>query len=142
MRRTLLVVILVASIGALAGSTASTRPALAASCDPIQTPPVFQGQAPTAQTVLGFGLGSQEVTAAEADRYVQAVDAASPRVVSGVLATSWEGRPLRYALVGKPEHVTPPAWRRSALRPNACATPRRPPPRPPSSPRTPRRSSG
>ena len=77
MRRTLLVVILVASIGALAGSTASTRPALAASCDPIQTPPVFQGQAPTAQAVLGFGLGSQEVTAAEADRYVQAVDAAS-----------------------------------------------------------------
>ena len=107
MRRTLLVVILVASIGALAGSTASTRPALAASCDPIQTPPSFLGQAPTAQTVLGFGLGSQEVTAAEADRYVQAVDAASPRVVSGVLATSWEGRPLRYALVGTPEHVTP-----------------------------------
>jgi hypothetical protein len=128
MRRTLLVVILVASIGALAGSTASTRPALAASCDPIQTPPVFQGQAPTAQTVLGFGLGSQEVTAAEADRYVQAVDTASPRVVSGVLATSWEGRPLRYALVGTPEHV--------------CATPRRRPPRQPGSPRTPRRSSG
>ena len=36
-------VILVASIGALAGSTASTRPALAASCDPIQTPPTFAG---------------------------------------------------------------------------------------------------
>jgi hypothetical protein len=106
MRRTLLVVILVASIGAVAGSTASTRSALAASCDPIQTPPSFQGQAPTAEAVLGFGLGSQEVTAAEADRYVQAVDAASPRVVSGVLATSWQGRPLRYALVGTPEHVT------------------------------------
>ena len=123
MRRTLLVVILVASIGALAGSTASTRPALAASCDPIQTPPVFQGQAPTAQTVLGFGLGSQEVTAAEADRYVQAVDAASTRVVSGVLATSWEGRPLRYALVGTPEHVTPAGL--AAIR-AATATPARP----------------
>ena len=38
---------------------------------------------------------------------MQAVDAASPRVVSGVLGTSWENRPLRYAFVGKPEHVTP-----------------------------------
>ena len=47
--------------------------------------------------MLGFGLGSQEVTAAEADEYVQAVDAASSRVVSGVLATSWDGHPLRYA---------------------------------------------
>jgi hypothetical protein len=45
-----------------------TRPALGATCDPIQTPPTFAGQTPTAQTVLGFGLGSQEVTAAEADR--------------------------------------------------------------------------
>jgi hypothetical protein len=106
MRRALLFVLLVVSIGALAGSTAVSRPALGATCDPIQTPPTFAGQTPTAQTVLGFGLGSQEVTAAEADEYVQAVDAASSRVVSGVLATSWDGRPLRYALVGKPGNVT------------------------------------
>ena len=66
--RALLFVLLVVSIGALAGSTAVTRPALGATCDPIQTPPTFAGQTPTAQTVLGFGLGSQEVTAAEADR--------------------------------------------------------------------------
>ncbi len=75
MRRTLLAVILVASIGALAGSTVVAPPALGALCDPIQTPLTFAGQAPTAQTVLGFGLGSQEVTAAEADRNVQAVAA-------------------------------------------------------------------
>ena len=97
MRRTLLAVLLVLSIGALAGSAAPTRAASSATCDPIQTPPTFAGQTPTAQTVLGFGLGSQEVTAAEADEYVQAVDAASSRVVSGVLATSWDGHPLRYA---------------------------------------------
>ena len=75
---------------------------MAAPCDPMQTPPVFLGQAPTAEAALGFALGSQEVTAAEADDYVQAVDAASPRVVSGVLGTSWENRPLRYAFVGSP----------------------------------------
>ena len=38
--------------------------------------------------------------------------------------TSWEGRPLRYALVGKPEHVTPGGLARSARR-GACATRRR-----------------
>ena len=107
MRRTLLVVVLVSSIGALAGSTAVTRPALGATCDPIQTPATFAGQTPTAQTVLGFDLGSQEVTAAQANAYLQEVDAASPRVVSGVLATSWQGRQLRYALVGNPGNVTP-----------------------------------
>ena len=92
---------------AVAGSTAASTRAQAAPCDPIQTPAVFLGQVPTADSVLGFGLGSQEVTAAQADTYVQAVDGASTRVVSGVFGTSWEGRPLRYALVGKPEHVTP-----------------------------------
>jgi hypothetical protein len=61
----------------------------------------------TAEQALGFAIGSQEVTSAQANAYVDAVDRASPRVVSGTLATSWEGRPLRYALVGKPGNVTP-----------------------------------
>ncbi|MGH9290017.1 MAG: M14 family zinc carboxypeptidase, partial [Acidimicrobiales bacterium] len=76
-------------------------------CDPIQTPPSFRGDVPTAEQVLGFPLGSQEVTAGESNAYVDAVDQASPRVVSGTLATSWQGRPLRFALVGKPGNVTP-----------------------------------
>ena len=46
----------------------------------------FLGQVPTSEAELGFALGSQEVTASEADEYVQAVDAASPRVVSGASA--------------------------------------------------------
>ena len=100
--------VLLPSIVMLALFAWSAAPAGAApSCDPIQTPPVFTGEAPTAEAVLGFALGSQEVTSAQADAYVQAVDAASPRVASGVLGTSWEGRPLRYALVGTPENVTP-----------------------------------
>src|ERR687891_169303 len=36
-----------------------------------------------------------------------AVDRASPRVVSGTLGTSWQGRELRFALVGRPGNVTP-----------------------------------
>jgi hypothetical protein len=105
MPRPLLLLPLTALALALPAGPAAAPPA--ASCDPMQTPPVFLGQAPTADAVLGFALGSREVTAAETDAYVQAVDVASPRVTSGLLGTSWEGRPLRYALVGKPEHVTP-----------------------------------
>jgi hypothetical protein len=86
----------------------STDPAGAAtSCHPIRTTPSFRGDVPTAEEVLGFPLGSQEVTSAESNAYVDAVDRASPRVVSGTLGTSWQGRPLRFALVGKPGNVTP-----------------------------------
>jgi hypothetical protein len=42
------------------------------------------------------------VTTAESDAYLLAVDRASARVTSGVLATSVQGRPLRYAIVGSP----------------------------------------
>ena len=73
----------------------------------MQTPPVFGGAVPTAEEVLGFALGSREVSAAEANAYVEAVDAASDRVVSGTFGASWQGRGMRYALVADPENVTP-----------------------------------
>jgi Zinc carboxypeptidase len=92
---------------AAAGPAGSVADAQAATCDPMQTPPSFPGEVPTAEQVLGFALGSQEVTAAESDAYVDAVDAASARVVSGTLGTTWQGRPIRYTLVGRPENVTP-----------------------------------
>jgi hypothetical protein len=38
---------------------------------------------------------------------VDAVDAASDRVVSGTFGSSWQGREMRYVLVGNPENVTP-----------------------------------
>jgi hypothetical protein len=91
----------------LAGPARSGAGVLVASCDPMQTPPSFRGEVPTAEQVLGFALGSQEVTAAESDAFVDAVDAASARVVSGTLGTTWQGRPIRYSLVGRPENVTP-----------------------------------
>jgi hypothetical protein len=92
---------------AAAGPAGSLAAAQVASCDPMQIPPSFRGEVPTTEQVLGFALGSREVTAAESDAYVDAVDAASARVVSGTLGTTWEGRPIRYTLVGSPENVTP-----------------------------------
>jgi hypothetical protein len=92
---------------AAAGPTGSLAAAQVASCDPMQTPPSFRGEVPTAEQVLGFALGSREVSAAESVAYVDAVDAASARVVSGTLGTTWEGRPIRYALVGSLENVAP-----------------------------------
>ena len=85
----------------------STAPAAAqaTACDPF-TSPSFRGEVPTAQQVLGITLGDRDVTVEESDRYLLAVDAASSRVTSGVAATSVQGRPLRYAVVGRPERVT------------------------------------
>jgi hypothetical protein len=99
-----LVALFACAVIAVAGTTLSAG--AAPTCDPF-TPPTLRGEVPTGQDVLGFDLGSQEVTAAEADEYVAAVDAASPRIVSGIFGHSVEGRPLTYAIVGKPENVTP-----------------------------------
>ncbi|HEY2966655.1 MAG TPA: M14 family zinc carboxypeptidase [Actinomycetota bacterium] len=46
------------------------------------------------------------MTSAESNEYLEAVDAASDRAVSGVAATSVEGRDLDYAIVGDPGNVT------------------------------------
>jgi hypothetical protein len=102
MRRPILALVAVITAVAIP-SVASAAPP----CDPMQTTPVFAGEVPTSQEVLGFELGSREVTAAETNTYVDAVDAASDRVVSGTFGTSWQGREMRYTLVGKPANVTP-----------------------------------
>ena len=97
--------------GALALATGltvplSTTPAAAAGCSPVRTAPVYRGDVPSPQSVVGFDLGDREVTTAESDRYLAAVDRASDRVVTGVAARSVQGRALRYAIVGSPENVT------------------------------------
>jgi len=89
----------------LALVSSASAAAQATACDPF-TAPSFRGEVPTAQQVLGINLGDRDVTTAESDRYLLAVDAASPRVTSGVAATSVQGRPLRYAIAGRPERVT------------------------------------
>jgi Zinc carboxypeptidase len=68
------------------------------------------------------------VTTAESDGYLLAVDRTSARVTSGVLATSVQGRPLRYAIVGDPANVTAKGLarvRRSAAALTDPATPAR-----------------
>jgi hypothetical protein len=77
-----------------------------ATCDPTQTTPVYRTNLPTPKDVLGFDLGEREVTSAESDRFLETVDKASDRVVTGTLATTAQGRPLKYAIVGKPANVT------------------------------------
>jgi hypothetical protein len=59
--------------------------------------------------VLGFTIGvDREVTAAEADTYLQALDGISDRVRIELVGLSTEGRPIRAALVGAPENLTDP----------------------------------
>ena len=99
-------VVMALAVVSLSPATTGAAPAVDA-CDPLQTPPTFRGVTPTAENVLGFPLGSQEVTVEESDRYLEAIAAASDRVVSGTLGFSVEGRPLKYAIVGTPEDVTP-----------------------------------
>ncbi|MET8354512.1 M14 family zinc carboxypeptidase [Micromonospora sp. NPDC005206] len=69
---------------------------------------------PAPETVLGFPLGvGQErvVTNDEVRTYLGAVDGASDRVVTGVMATSVLGQPLPYAVVSNERNVRPSALR-------------------------------
>lgn len=91
------------AVPAALAAPASARPAApAAACDPTQTSPVYRGRVPAPEQVLGFELGERPVSAAESDAYLEAVAAKSERVVSGTLATSAQGRPLKYAIAGRP----------------------------------------
>jgi Zinc carboxypeptidase len=104
MRRALVTVTVlsVAALGITDASNASpsSRPVGAHHrCDPATVRPHFRGRVPSPRHVLGFRLGSREATDREIGRYWRAVDRASNRVVAGVYAHSWDGRPLRYALV-------------------------------------------
>ncbi len=82
-----------------------------AACHPILTEPLFTEEVPRSEEAELGGealpaLGSREITVAESDAYIDAVDEASDRVTSGTAGFSVQGRPLRYAIVGAPEHVT------------------------------------
>ena len=107
------------------------------SCDPVQTAPVLRPDVPTATEVLGFPLGERDVTTAESDTYLRAVDAASPRVAGGTLATSAPGPPA--ALRGGRQAAATSArsgWPGSPPPRPRCATPGRRRPWPACSPRT------
>ncbi|MGZ8606118.1 MAG: M14 family zinc carboxypeptidase [Actinomycetota bacterium] len=120
-------VALVAALAAAALLVPATPPARSQAACPIGTEPAYAGEVPTARDAIGVRLGRREVTSDEADAYLDAVDAASDRVVTGTYATTVLGRPLRYAMVGRPEHVTPTGLeevRQAVLRIRDPATPR------------------
>ncbi|WP_433326478.1 M14 family zinc carboxypeptidase [Spirillospora sp. CA-294931] len=94
---------LAAALAAPASSASSAKPATAPVCDPMQTAPDYRGKVPSPKDVLGFDLGERQATSAESDRYLETVAAKSERVISGTLARSAQGRPLKYAVVGRPE---------------------------------------
>ncbi|WP_131740379.1 M14 family zinc carboxypeptidase [Actinomadura roseirufa] len=97
---------LVVSLAVPGGARAPAAAAVPAACDPTGTAPVYRGKVPSPKQVLGFELGERQATAAESDRYLETVAAKSERVVSGTLATTAQGRPLKYAVVGRPELVS------------------------------------
>ena len=88
---------LVAAIVVLiaATPTAVTTATAQASCDPIQTQPVYDAAIPTGEDVFSppFEIGSQEVTSAQSNDYIAAVDAASDRVDLGDGRDVRAGRP-------------------------------------------------
>ncbi len=81
--------------------------AQAAGCHPILTPPEYLGIVPTTTQVVGFDAGTREMTTQQIYTYLDAVEAASNRVRTGVVGHSSVGREIRYAVIGRPEHVTP-----------------------------------
>lgn len=111
-RRSVTVAMGLAAAGLVAPRAAGAAPP-SSSGDPL-APPHWLGRVPSPGSVLGFPLGQRPVTAAESDRYLLAVAAASPRVSAGVYGTSWEGRQLRYAVVGRPDRLGPDTLERIA----------------------------
>ncbi|MEU0546681.1 M14 family zinc carboxypeptidase [Micromonospora sp. NPDC005979] len=110
-----------AAITLLLGTTpllGGTAPASAAPPSTCSSDPTARlGTVPTPEATLGFPLGvGQErvVTNDEVRTYLGAVDRASERVVTGVLASSVLGQPLPYAVVSNERHVRPSALRRIA----------------------------
>ena len=100
-------------LAAGAGFGALGAPARAASS--TATCPAVAGaaQAPAPEAVLGRALGAGPTTPEQTDRYLLALDAASPRIRTAVAGTTPGGRPLRYALVGDPTQLTDAALRRT-----------------------------
>ncbi|MGS2618599.1 M14 family zinc carboxypeptidase [Micromonospora sp. LZ34] len=83
---------------------------------------------PSPEQTLGFplGLGQERVvTTGEISQYLGAVDAASDRVVTGVLGASVLGQPLPYAVVSTEPNVRPATLRKIAENVRDLRDPRR-----------------
>jgi hypothetical protein len=114
-------------VAAIAALLALAAPAAAqTACDPTQTPPEFRGQVPAlADVVPAPGGENGEVTVDQAYAYMDAVDRASDRVVTGALDhRTWEGRELRYAIVGHGNRLRGGALKAVAKAAQALRNPR------------------
>jgi len=113
MHRFLVTILFVTVLVPAAFASIATASA-AATCLPFQTSSVFTGEIATAESVLGFSIGSQEMTTDQINTYLDAIAASSLhakpehdiRVITGTAATSVQGRLLRYAIIGRKANVT------------------------------------
>jgi len=74
-------------------------------CDPFQTPPEYNATVPTADEVLHFDFGEVQMSVADINAYLDAVDGARGRVMVAEAAKSVDNRSIKYAVVGTPEHL-------------------------------------
>ncbi|WP_422756474.1 M14 family zinc carboxypeptidase [Micromonospora sp. WMMD708] len=100
-------IVLLAGITPLVvGPSASAAPPATCSTDPTDR----LASVPSPESFLGFPLGTGQervVTNEEVRGYLDAVDTASKRVVTGVMGTSVLGQPLPYAIVSNERNVRP-----------------------------------
>ncbi|MGZ8650258.1 MAG: hypothetical protein ACXW08_16785 [Solirubrobacteraceae bacterium] len=106
------IAVAVASVALVAGwsAPAGAQELRGSPTAPCPTTPTYDPGVPTPQSVLGFPLGlgqPQPVTSDQILRYVEAVDAASDRVISFDIGTTWAGRPLKVAIVSSRDHMRP-----------------------------------
>ena len=101
-----LAVLTAGAVLAVAAPAAAQAP-----CDPFGA--TFAGQVPTPKQVLGFDLGKRDVTTAESDRYLKAVDDASSRVITGTRRGASRAATCATRSSGSPTGSPPPAWPRS-----------------------------
>ena len=89
----------------LTSLVAASSVAAQTGCDPFQTPPEYDATVPTAEDVLGFDFGEVQMSVADINAYLGAVDGARGRVSVAEAATSVLGTSIMYAVVGSPEHL-------------------------------------
>jgi hypothetical protein len=91
-----------ARVAALALAGAALLPAPAAACSARAAP---DARVPTFAELTGVTPGHTISTPEQIDRYLRAVDRATPRVRTFLAGRSGQGRPIRYAAVGEPRAV-------------------------------------
>lgn len=112
----LLATLLLVSCGG-GGSAVSTSPLAPSAngtdpCTAFGGTPTYNPLVRSPQTVLGFDLGSREVSHADTGKLLTALAADSGRVLVGTAGRSVSGTPLQYAIVGDASRVSAQALAR------------------------------